>query len=68
MFSVALNDPASILLTKRNLNNEIIGSSLIKIFKIASDIGDKNVRFKRKYKILSKCTMESFDIVKNMWI
>ena len=52
LFSVALNNPASILLTKRNLNNEIIGSSLMKI--LASDIGNKNVRFKRKTQNLIK--------------
>ena len=44
--SVLLHDPVSILLAKGNHNNEIISSSRIKI--LTSDIGNDNVRFKRK--------------------
>jgi len=54
--SVLLHDPMSISSTNGNFNNEIISSSRIKI--LTSNIGNDNVRFKRK-KVLKKYDMES---------
>ena len=43
--SILFHDPVSISLAKGHFDNEIIGSSRIKI--LTSDIGNDNVRFKR---------------------